>query len=229
MGSVFVPFPECCNETEDNFAMLSKSSRKGPFKSGPPIAETFSEPLETIRVIQTDADVITPGEKKSGRGKRKREEREKIKDLDDARRPSESKRSKKVKAEDVIESKSPSQLISKKARRSAKIELEEEEVTRKSGDSSEAIQEPSKDERKTNKIVKQEHADIDGEEAKNPAVEEAETPKKAKRKRKTKEEKEAEAMPIAVRTSGLRMFVGAHVSGAKGRSQRLVMALQGCI
>ena len=40
--------------------------------------------------------------------------------------------------------------------------------------------------------------------------------KKIKRKRKTKEEKELEAMPIAVRTDGLRMFIGAHVSGAKG-------------
>jgi len=43
-----------------------------------------------------------------------------------------------------------------------------------------------------------------------------ETPKKVKRHRKTKEEKEAEAMPLAVRTNGLRMFVGAHVSSAKG-------------
>ncbi|KAL8659563.1 MAG: hypothetical protein Q9226_000344 [Calogaya cf. arnoldii] len=42
------------------------------------------------------------------------------------------------------------------------------------------------------------------------------TPKKAKGKRKTKEEKEAEAMPLAARSTGLRMFIGAHVSGAKG-------------
>lgn len=40
--------------------------------------------------------------------------------------------------------------------------------------------------------------------------------KPAKRARKTKEEKEAEAMPLAVRTQGLKMFVGAHVSAAKG-------------
>ncbi|KAJ6113890.1 Endodeoxyribonuclease IV [Penicillium sp. IBT 18751x] len=38
----------------------------------------------------------------------------------------------------------------------------------------------------------------------------------AKRTRKTKEEKEAEAMPLAPRTKGLKMFVGAHVSAAKG-------------
>jgi len=41
-------------------------------------------------------------------------------------------------------------------------------------------------------------------------------PKKPKQKRKTKEEKEGEAMPIAARTPGLNMFIGAHVSCAKG-------------
>ena len=45
---------------------------------------------------------------------------------------------------------------------------------------------------------------------------EEEVPKKPKRHRKTKEEKEAEAMPLAARTNGLRMFIGAHVSCAKG-------------
>lgn len=39
---------------------------------------------------------------------------------------------------------------------------------------------------------------------------------KTRRKRKTKEEKEAEAMPLAARTPGLRMFIGAHVSIATG-------------
>lgn len=43
-------------------------------------------------------------------------------------------------------------------------------------------------------------------------------PTKAKRKRKTKEEKEAEAMPLAARTTGLKMYLGAHVSSAKGPS-----------
>lgn len=59
----------------------------------------------------------------------------------------------------------------------------------------------------------------------NPSKEEEEavadgggSSKKAKRKRKTKEEKEAEAMPLASRTKGLRMFIGAHVSIAKGKS-----------
>lgn len=48
--------------------------------------------------------------------------------------------------------------------------------------------------------------------------------KKITRKRKTKEERELEAMPIAARTDGLRMFIGAHVSGAKGRSFSMYIA-----
>ncbi|GAD93673.1 DNA (apurinic or apyrimidinic site) lyase, endon uclease [Paecilomyces variotii No. 5] len=60
-------------------------------------------------------------------------------------------------------------------------------------------------------------AEIDGE-VKQDQEEEKEivVKKTVKRKRKTKEEKEAEAMPLAARTRGLRMFVGAHVSAAKG-------------
>ncbi|KAJ6086146.1 hypothetical protein N7486_010427 [Penicillium sp. IBT 16267x] len=41
-------------------------------------------------------------------------------------------------------------------------------------------------------------------------------PTPAKRGKKTKEQKESEAMPLAPRTQGLKMFVGAHVSAAKG-------------
>lgn len=40
--------------------------------------------------------------------------------------------------------------------------------------------------------------------------------KKVKRKRKTKEEKEAEAMPLAARTLGHKLNIGAHVSSAGG-------------
>lgn len=46
----------------------------------------------------------------------------------------------------------------------------------------------------------------------------AEASPKKKKPRKTKEEKELETMPLAVRTAGLRMYVGAHVSCAKGPS-----------
>ncbi|KUL84340.1 hypothetical protein ZTR_06313 [Talaromyces verruculosus] len=49
-------------------------------------------------------------------------------------------------------------------------------------------------------------------------IEEEETiiASKSTKKRKTKAEKEAEMLPLAARTKGLQMFVGAHVSAAKG-------------
>ena len=56
------------------------------------------------------------------------------------------------------------------------------------------------------------------EEEDDKAEEGADGQKKIKRRRKTKEEKEEEAMPLAARTEKLRMFIGAHVSSAKGRS-----------
>ena len=40
--------------------------------------------------------------------------------------------------------------------------------------------------------------------------------KKVQRNRKAKEDLEAEAMPLAVRTVGSKLLVGAHVSGAGG-------------
>jgi AP endonuclease-1 len=55
------------------------------------------------------------------------------------------------------------------------------------------------------------------EEARNPIVEETVSVTKAKIKRKTKEEKEAEEMPIAARTVGSKILVGAHVSAAGGK------------
>ncbi|KAL9640508.1 MAG: hypothetical protein Q9204_000680, partial [Flavoplaca sp. TL-2023a] len=66
----------------------------------------------------------------------------------------------------------------------------------------------------TPKKARKRKAADDKEEADPPGTEPI--PKKAKGKRKTKQEKEAEAMPLAARTTGLRMFIGAHVSGAKG-------------
>ena len=47
-----------------------------------------------------------------------------------------------------------------------------------------------------------------------------ELPEKPIRKRKTKEAKEPEIMPLAARTNGMKMFVGAHVSSAKGPSSK---------
>lgn len=52
--------------------------------------------------------------------------------------------------------------------------------------------------------------------AKQEAAQDQEEKPKVKRKRKTQEEKDAEAMPIAARTLGSKMYIGAHVSAAKG-------------
>jgi AP endonuclease-1 len=52
---------------------------------------------------------------------------------------------------------------------------------------------------------------------KKEATENADSVKPVKKARKSKKDQEAEAMPLAVRTQGLRMFVGAHVSAAKGQ------------
>jgi AP endonuclease-1 len=46
---------------------------------------------------------------------------------------------------------------------------------------------------------------------------------KATRKRRSTKKEEAEIMPLRVRTQGLRMFVGAHVSAAGGKD------LSGCL
>lgn len=47
-------------------------------------------------------------------------------------------------------------------------------------------------------------------------IEGGETSTKVKRPRQSRQDKDAAAMPLASRTTGLQMFVGAHVSGAKG-------------
>jgi AP endonuclease-1 len=49
------------------------------------------------------------------------------------------------------------------------------------------------------------------------AAEDVDSAKPAKKARKAKKEQDAETMPLAARTQGLRMFVGAHVSAAKGQ------------
>ncbi|MCJ1281720.1 hypothetical protein MMC26_001042 [Xylographa opegraphella] len=69
--------------------------------------------------------------------------------------------------------------------------------------------------RKTKKAKKIESTVLVKEEGAD-EPERAQPSPKQKRARKTKEEKEREAMPLAARTQGLRMYIGAHVSCAKG-------------
>ncbi|KAK5074462.1 DNA-(apurinic or apyrimidinic site) lyase [Exophiala xenobiotica] len=78
--------------------------------------------------------------------------------------------------------------------------------------------------RKPKPKTKEEKVDSSSELSPVPDEEEESKPKK-KRKRKTKEEKEAEAMPLAPRTAGLNMFVGAHVSIAKGVENAITNAV----
>ena len=73
--------------------------------------------------------------------------------------------------------------------------------------------------------VGREDEDRIGNKRKKEAGDEVETPVKVKRKRKTKEEKEAEAMPLASRTLGLKLHIGAHVSSAKGLLVASIYAL----
>lgn len=64
-----------------------------------------------------------------------------------------------------------------------------------------------------------------GRQDQNVATEERTNPPALKRKRKTKEEKEADEMPLAARTSGLKMYIGAHVSCAKGVHNSVINSL----
>ena len=100
------------------------------------------------------------------------------------------------------------EVASPKAKRKTKTTIKQE--TEEAPEAQADEDAPEKTKRKTKVKVKEETAE--GEEGDG----EAETPKKIKRKRKTKEEKEPEAMPLAARTPGLKSFIGAHVSCAKG-------------
>lgn len=108
-----------------------------------------------------------------------------------------------VKVEEVVgatEIKSPNTTSRK--RKIEKLSIEEEEKVEISKD----VDIPTKP--KQRKKTKREEDIKEGEERLE----------KPTRKRKTKEKKESEVMPLAARTSGLKMFVGAHVSSAKGPS-----------
>lgn len=96
-------------------------------------------------------------------------------------------------------------------KRSRKRKIKAEEATEElNGLQGSEAAEPKPKKRQRKSEVKEEKAELDedGNIIAN----------KVKRKRKTKEEKEAEAMPLAARTVGHKMFVGAHVSSAGGQS-----------
>ena len=62
---------------------------------------------------------------------------------------------------------------------------------------------------------------------KAPVKKESNEDVKPKKARKSKKDQEIESMPLAPRTKGLRMFVGAHVSAAKGQcSRHLIVSIR---
>lgn len=69
----------------------------------------------------------------------------------------------------------------------------------------------------TEKKIKRKQKTKAVERAASPEIENKKVEKKVQRKRKTKEEKEAEAMPLAARTVGHKLFIGAHVSASGGQ------------
>lgn len=97
----------------------------------------------------------------------------------------------------------PSKTTSRK-RKIEKLSIEEEEKVEIPEHAENIAAQP-----KQKKTIREEDIEDGGELLEKPT-----------RKRKTKEEKVSEIMPLAVRTNGLKMFVGAHVSSAKGPSSK---------
>ena len=200
--------------------MPSKVSSRQSLPPGSGKGESLAKPSPGI--VQTATEIIPAGKNQPGGAKRKREATGKSTDKSRGQISKKAKTNTKVNEEEekatVIGSRS--QILPKAAQRSTKVKTKEKELVHGRDESSKGLQ-TSLAKTKSKAAIKQEPVDIgDEEEDRDSAEGDPATPKKAKRKRKTKEEKEAEAMPIAARTTGLRMFVGAHVSSAKGWSQR---------
>jgi AP endonuclease 1 len=128
----------------------------------------------------------------------------------------------KRRVEEAVEGTPKRQRRATTAKQSYKEEEDEEEVVKPS---------PRKDRnpRKTAsaRVKSEVESTADTKQSPQKAIvvkeeEEAEQPSTAKgktavkRQRKTKEEKDAEAMPLAARTVGSKLFLGAHVSAAGG-------------
>ena len=180
-------------------------------------AEPLAQPSAGIPL--TGTEIIPTGKIPPGGAKRKREGVGKSTNKSRGEISKKAKRSTKVNEEvkEPTAIDSQSQANPKRAKRSTKVEIKEEELIPGRDESSKDIQ-TSPGKRKSKATIKQDSADIGDQEDRDSAEGDPATLTKVKRKRKTKEEKEAEAMPIAARSTGLKMFIGAHVSSAKGWS-----------
>lgn len=126
---------------------------------------------------------------------------------------SEKRRKVKAEAQETEAIASQTTQLPGKPRTARKVKTEVKEELEEDAQQDNQSGTPAKQRRRKVKEVKQEEEEKDIEE--DGAV----VQKKAKAKRKTKAEKEAEAMPLAARTIGHQLYIGAHVSAAGG-SQR---------
>ncbi|KAL8985688.1 MAG: hypothetical protein Q9177_004370 [Variospora cf. flavescens] len=121
---------------------------------------------------------------------------------------------KSVKAEETTEPKNPEPFASPSSKSNRRAQTKTVAVEETTGIDVKSDTSPKKKKKKTNKGKTKAHDKTEAGDSNN--ADATTTPKKPQRKRKTKEEKEAEAMPLAARATGLGIFIGAHVSGAKG-------------
>ncbi|KAF1356646.1 xylose isomerase-like protein [Delphinella strobiligena] len=112
---------------------------------------------------------------------------------------------------EITETKPPAKRAKKQSEPELKEEVEEEEKDQTIA----AV--PAKGKR-SKKVVKADDQEAD-------PTEEGNVVPKAKAKRKTKEGKEAEAMPLAARTIGHKMVIGAHVSAAGGVDKAILNSI----
>ena len=148
-------------------------------------------PAKKAKIIRTDVSTVTPLELNISSPATKTEI-----EANDYQRPEASSKS--------IESESKPKALSGKVK-AARFDTQRENQIAKT---------PKK--HKRGKKIKKAGDDKEDSKGLEGGEKEEKPLKKIKRARKTKEEKEAEAMPLMARTVGLRMFVGAHVSCAKG-------------
>jgi hypothetical protein len=181
-------------------------------------AELKTEALPTKRrktansIVKSETTIngtVAPTQKRATRTRKVKsvlEEEEAASSSEDAPKPAPKKRQSKAKVvkeeeaeeEDVVTKPLPKGRAHKKPevnRAEAEQEEEEDEIVKPS---------PKGRARKKPEVK---------EEAKEEDNDGKATEKPVKKKRKTKEEKETEAMPLAARTVGHKLFIGAHVSG----------------
>ena len=173
--------------------VLPTQAEKGSSKIAIQRREIIVEEKEDIQQEEPQVGAPTPTKTKRNRKVKTEEEEAQI----DGDTPKNAKRKRTIEVQETVKAED-SGSSPKKTKRKRTTEVKEEEAV----DSEISLK---KAKRKT-KVKEEEEEVEDGEEGQ----------KKIKRKRKTKEEKEAEAMPLAARTNGLQMFIGAHVSAAKG-------------